>query len=312
MSIINKSDKIVIIGATGYIGSKLTQEIKLIYSNVALIDSSYFYNSFNSLKKKDIELLYDADIIYYLTFNNDLKFAEKNSKIHFKQTIVPLNKVLLILQSKDITTKFIFTSTVTLYGNSKKLIINEKNNIDPISIYDYHKSLAEKLILDAAKISFIAPIILRLSNIYGYSLNFSKSSNRGIVNYMVNQSLVNKKINLYGNGDYLRDFLYISDVIDLLIISANTNSKYNIFNLCNGNSFKLIAMANMIKEIIFVKNSNNINIDFINWPEDSLLIEKRNFICNNSLICKEFNWHPKIALFSGLKLMIEEKNLLND
>ena len=68
--------------------------------NLKLIKSSYFYNNFVDLKRKHKSIIQQSKVIYYLTFNNDLKYAQKNPKLHYKQTVIPLKCILNILKKE--------------------------------------------------------------------------------------------------------------------------------------------------------------------------------------------------------------------
>ncbi len=299
----NKNKYITIIGHSGYIGSALKERLKN-NKKLKLIKSDYFYNNFVDLKTKHKTIIKQSNVIYYLTFNNDLKFAQKNSKLHYQQTVIPLECTLNILKYKKEITNIIFTSTVTVYGNTKQLLINEKYKPNPMSVYDKHKLYCENLLLRYSRFFNIKTNILRLSNVYGKSTGNSKSKNRGIINQIIRSSIKGNNLTIYGDGNYLRDFIHIKDVIDLLIKFKNTTANNLIYNVCYGKSYKLINVFKIIKKIIKKQKKININFDLAGWPKNSMLIEKRNFKASIKKIKYDLKWSPKISLNKGLEDII--------
>lgn len=299
----NKNKYITIIGYSGYIGSALKERLKN-NKNLKLIKSSYFYNNFVDLKRKHKSIIQQSKVIYYLTFNNDLKYAQKNPKLHYKQTVIPLKCILNILKKNTKLTNIIFTSTVTVYGNTKKLLIDENYKPNPMSVYDKHKLYCENLLLYYSKLLNIKTNILRLSNVYGKSIGNSKSKNRGIVNQIIKSSIKGENLTIYGNGNYLRDFIHIKDVIDLLIKFKNGNANNLIYNVCYGKSYKLIDLFKIITKIIKKQKKINIQLNLIRWPKNTMLIEKRSFKASIKKIKYDLKWSPKISLNRGIKDII--------
>jgi UDP-glucose 4-epimerase len=301
----NKNKYITIIGYSGYIGSLLRKKLSN-EKNLKLIKSDYFYNNFIDLKKSHKKIIYNSKLIYFLTFNNDLKFAEKNPVLHYEHTVTPLKCLINVLESKQEITNIIYTSTVTVYGNTQSSQINENYPPKPLSVYDKHKLVCEKLLLDHSKFSKIRTNIFRLSNVYGESSGKSKSKNRGIVNNIIKSAIKGNKLTLYGDGNYLRDFIHIKDVIDLLIKLKKSNANNLIYNLCNGKSYTLIYLFKTIIKNIKKQKKIQTNLNMIKWPKNSMLIEKRSFKTSIKKIKKDFKWSPKISLKEGITNMISE------
>jgi len=234
-----------------------------------------------------------------------LLFAQKNRKLHFEQTIVPLKTLLKLLEHKKEVTNIIFTSTVTVYGNTKNKKINENYKPNPISIYDKHKIYCENLLLSFSKRSNIKTTIFRLSNVYGYSLIKSKSKNRGFINNITKSACAGNDMIVYGSGNYLRDFIHIKDVVDLLFIAKLKQANNKIYNLSYGKSYSLLYLLKFIKKLVNLKKNINIKILNQKWPKNTMLIEKRNFKTSINKIKKDFFWSPNINLKNGLEEMVD-------
>ena len=144
--------------------------------------------------------------------------------------------------------------------------------------------------------------IVRLSNVYGPSNVPVSSNDRGIINKVCMNALKSKNIDVFGGGKYIRDYIYISDVIDALIkIAFSKNLKRNIYNICSGVGTTLFEVFNLI--ILKAKKNIRSNSSLINkeWPKNIESIEKRNFIGDNKNLKNDLKWSPKINLENGIE-----------
>ena len=142
-----------------------------------------------------------------MAYNNDLYNLEKNRNyiskinkfcIHFNEYII----------KKKIKINFIFTSTATIYGITKKnQIVNEKFPNNPTSIYDKSKLCFENIFIDYTKKTNLNFISLRLANIYGF-YSLKKQMNRGFINKLINKSINDIKIDIFGRGTNQRSYVY--------------------------------------------------------------------------------------------------------
>jgi len=164
----------------------------------------------------------------------------------------------------------------------------------------------------AAKKGFIEGACLRLSNVYGYSPAIQSSNDRGILNRAILRVLEGKNLQIYGEGNYVRDFIYISDVIEAFLISAVVKlDGCQIFNIGSGegrtlkNAFEVIiekAKSN------FSKKNHLISVD---WPKNSDPIEKRNFVANTDKFSGLSGWKAKTKFHEGVELTLRNFDCLN-
>ena len=115
-----------------------------------------------------------------------------------------------------------------------------------------------------------------------------------------------KKITIFGSGNFYRNFLYIDDLIYALILSVKYSSNlslYNKINLCSETTIKFADLINLIKIDLKKNHGLNIEIDF-NPITDEL--NNRNFICKPELFKKITNWEEKFNLQFGLSNLINK------
>ena len=302
----------LIIGHTGFIGQKLLEKIKKEKKQLFLISRKTSKKKFKNEFEYDVfnnygwfKYLKNNMTIFFLAYNNDLYNLEKNknyiSKI--KKFCIHFNEYII---KKKIKINFIFTSTATIYGITKKnQIVNEKFPNNPTSIYDKSKLCFENIFIDYTKKTNLNFISLRLANIYGF-YSFKKQMNRGFINKLINKSINDNKIDIFGGGTNQRSYVYIDDLINALLITAKKIEKLksNIFLICDNKSYSFNQILNIISKNLKKK----IKVRKINYPKFIHKIDKRSFKGRNNLFKKNTGWFPKIKFNLGIKRIIN-KNL---
>ncbi len=300
---INKN--LLILGHSGFIGQNFLRSLK-ISKNIYLIsrkkinyDKEYQYDIFSNFKW--FNLIKNNSTIIFLAFDNNLYKLEKD-KSYLKRVNNFCEAFKKFIDKKKIKVSIIFTSTVTIYGLTKKnKIIDEDFKDNPSSNYDKSKNLIEKNFIKYSKSKLIKFVSLRLSNIYGYYGN-SSQTNRGFLNKLILQIYKNKKIFIYGSGNNLRSYVYIDDLIRAIKITIKKINKLNgkVFIICGNRSHSFMDL------IKIVSNSLGRNVLYAKkrYPKNINIIEKRSFVGNNKLFKKYTNWQPKVNLVSGINKIV--------
>ena len=194
-----------------------------------------------------------------------------------------INATKLILEQFP-AVKTIYISTISVYKNIS--IIKEKSKEQPSSYYAKTKLQAEHLFKDSQN-----SYIVRLSSLYGPNMK----ENTIIPNY-VNMALQKNKIEVWGKGKRLQNYIYIKDVLDLLTRLITFNDAIDFPLLAVGD--KSISNLELAKTI---SAQTQANIIFIN--EDS----SDSYVFDNTLTQKTLNWTPKFSIEKGLMQYISWK-----
>ena len=214
-----------ITGASGYIGSALIQELekyslKIIrISRKELVPKDGVEDWVLDLNKKSswIRIVNKSDIIFHLSGNTSIFHAEKDPKKGLISTLLPV--IQLINASKKLSRipRVVFSSTATVYGLTEVLPVSETRQPNPITTYDLHKFFAEQQLLVASSSNIIGAISLRLANVYGPRSTESLAQDRGILSKITRMRFELKNLQIYGNGEYLRDYIFIDDVVNAFL-----------------------------------------------------------------------------------------------
>lgn len=314
------NDKTILItGGAGYIASNLVNLIKDCSCTIKRLDrpEANFPEIRGRAKIEDIKkdmredsvwenILKGVDIIFHFAGQTSAYSANNDPEGDLDLNLVPLIKLLEACRKGNLKPSILFTSTATISGVTKKVPVNELFPDDPVTIYDLHKLMAENYLKYYIKQGFLKGIIFRLANVYGPGPKNS-SSDRGILNLMVRKALNSERLTIYGDGNYLRDYIYIHDVINAFIKGYANIDKCNGKHFIIGSSkgFLIADMVNLAAERVKIKTGISVQVDHIVLPNDLSAIEFRNFVADISSFKKATGWSPKVYLKDGIDLTID-------
>ncbi len=297
---------ILVLGADGFIGSNLIK--KLLKKNKYKIRA---FDLFKDGKTKNLKNIENKIEIFSGNFlnRNDLRNALKDVDyvFHFISLTTPGSsmedpfidvdtniKGTLGLFEECVnagTKKIIFSSSGgAIYGNSNSEFQSEEDNTNPISPYAISKLVIEKYLEYYRLNKGLDYLVLRYANPYGPGQNVV--GGQGIIPIFLNLIKQNKCIHIFGDGENIRDYIYIDDMIDMTIQIFSKNTKYTIYNIGSG---KGESINNVIKTIQTVVGKN---ISTVKQPER--LIDVRRIVLDVSRVYEEINFIPKITLSRGI------------
>jgi len=305
---------VVITGARGYIGSRLAEKLACEGYTLRLVSrssnptSAAYAGAAREYHAADLgdprswsKLLRDCDVVVHLSSRTDLRAAEANPAEDKNINVRPLRALVEAAGAADKVPTIIFASAVTIAGANPQIPVDETVPDYPCSIYDRHKLIGETILRDASARGIIRACSLRLSNVYGYG-GASINANRGVLNTMLKRALSGKPLTLYGNGDYLRDFIHIEDVVDAFrcAIAAPRLCDGRHYVIASGCGHTLAQAYEIIGEIAFAQMGRRVEIIRVAEPLDLHPIEKRNFIGDSRAFQKHTDWQPLFDLRAGI------------
>jgi UDP-glucose 4-epimerase len=301
-----ENKKILITGASGFIGSYLSE---LCYNNGAKlfgidINKPHNYNvwqDFNDsgLNEESLTLLmmhHDFDFIYHLAGSASVPLSFKAPYQDFDSLLPPTLALLNCIKKYCPRAKLITFSSAAVYGNPEFLPINENSIKNPISPYGIHKALNENLIDYYSMFYEIDCSIIRIFSAFGEGLR-----KQLFWDVMKKYEQDNTKINLFGTGFETRDFIHVKDVVRAAVHISNlkNNNFYNVYNVASGMETSILnavsflfSSQNSKPKIIF--EGQNIKGNPVNWRADISKLQKTGFKINYPIdieLKKYFNWY---------------------
>jgi UDP-glucose 4-epimerase len=308
-----KGKNVLITGGLGFIGSSLAIRLVPLGANVTLLDAmipDYGGNLFNiDPVKDDVTINYsnitDATTMDYLVRDKDFIFHCAGQVCHIMSLSNPfpdieynIKGVAVLMQAckkHNPSVKVVKTGTRGQYGPSAKLPVNEEAPTNPRGIYEISNLAAEKIMKIYNDVHGVRTVLLRLTNIYG-ARSQMKHSRFGVVNWFIRQALDNQMIKVFGDGQILRDFLYIDDCVNATLASALCEEAEG--EILNVGTDKAVCFLDLVKTIIEVTGSGR--WEFSEFTAERKAQEPGDFYSDITKIRNMVGWDPKISLEEGI------------
>jgi UDP-glucose 4-epimerase len=194
----------------------------------------------------------------------------------------------------------VFSSSRLVYGETGKTPVSEDCPVNPQSIYAAHKLCVENYLQIYARLGFITQTICRISNVYGFDEGHNGQSYR-VVNAFIRAGLAGQPITLFGDGQQLRDFIYVSDLVDTLItVGVCPEAKNQTFNIGSGVVNSMYEAADLIQKLTGAQP-----IKFAPWPQEYQLVESGDYVADISKARSLLKVSNRFDLAAGLAEAVE-------
>jgi len=238
-------------------------------------------NSLNEINKLDDV---DFDKIIFLIGSSNHHEINLNTNMGIDLNVYPLNQALSYFAERKIK-KFMCFTTILLYDQKKIILpVDETQEINPyINKYVFSKYLSEQIVQYFS--NSIPSIIVRLSNIYGYT----KLRRPDLVPTIMQDVFTKEEVKIW-NDEPKRDFIFTEDAADAILKLIESNYQ-GVINLGSGKMSSIKDMCNIISDLSKKKITS----------ENKKVSGPMEFVTDISKIKKIIDWEPKHDIRSGLK-----------
>ncbi len=299
--------KILVIGGAGYIGSALLPKLLDAGYQVRLLDLFLFGKEpiakvlghpnleivqadFRHVDKL-VEVMRGVDQVIHLGAIVGDPACSLDQELTVEVNLMATRVIAEVAKGSGIR-RFCFASTCSVYGASDGLL-EERSEVNPISLYAQSKLASEKILLHLADESF-SPVILRFGTVYGLS---GRTRFDLVVNLLTAKAVVDKKITLFG-GDQWRPFLHVDDAALALLkaVEAPTDLVHGeIFNVGSfEQNYRLGDAAKIIQSVIP-------DAEIVDMGADT---DFRNYRVDFSKISKMLGFAPHWTLEAGIRQVL--------
>lgn len=310
----NTRRTVAITGASGYLGTALVSRLielpleilRVSRQELGLISGVRTLRADVRTFECWLEIVEKSDVIFHLAGNTSVYNAAVNPSGSLSSTLLPVTHLVRAAQKLGRKPRVVFASTATVYGLTAHLPVAETIEPKPITVYDLHKLFAEQQLEMATQHGVVNGISLRLANVYGPSLSVSSADDRGVLNRVTKMAMQGKDLVLYGDGNYLRDYVYIDDVISAFIVSGFRDGiSGRVFNVATGESVSVRDAFHLVVQRVKSVTGKSVQIESAPWPEGASPIELRNYTSNINSSVDDLGWKPKISLEAGIDRMVD-------
>lgn len=307
---------ILVTGGAGFIGSNLLHHLVKSYDEkVICIDkltyASNSHNIPNSVKfyATDIADKHNCEFIFKKHRPNTIFHLAAETHVDnsildcspFIHTNINGTVNLLNLSLKYNVEKFIHISTDEIYGSIEDGYFTEDSNYSPRNPYSASKAASDHFVMAYNNTYGLPTIITNCSNNYGPMQHSEK-----FIPTIINNFLSCHKVPVYGDGNQVRDWLYVQDHCEALCqvwLKGKIGQKYNIGGECEIKNIDLVHM---------IMDHMNIKEDMIEYIKDRPGHDRR-YSTDISKIKYELKWSPRFSIEQGLRKTVEwyERNYNN-
>ena len=301
--------KALVTGGAGFIGSHLAEKLYQNNIEVLVVDNlltgkkenllsldleNTIYGDVGSEETLKIIKNFNPDVCFHLAAQSSVVISVEDPLLDFEHNLlqpVQLIKTLLETDCKQ----FIFTSSGgTIFGEPEVIPTSEDDYAgEPASPYGLAKKKLNELIEVMLQNETMSYSILNLSNVYGPRQD--PHGEAGVMSIFTGKLMNNETPTIYGDGKQTRDYVYVLDVVDALIKSAETDD--NLFlNIGTG----VETSVNELVSILSQKISWNGEPEYAPKREGELLRS----VLNNERAKSHIGWEPKYTLDTGLDELI--------
>jgi UDP-glucose 4-epimerase len=295
------NQKILVTGGNGYLGKFLVKalqnegaEVFVVDKNIEASEHHFALDITDRNRVNTVVQQIQPDIVFHLAA---LLHRERNFD-HFDllDQVNHQGTFNLLMALKDLPYKnFIFTGTSEIYGDNKAPF-TETQLPDPVSPYSLTKVYSENLIRTFSKLYQKNYTIVRLFNFYGENMP-KQFFIPQLIHALQNQDHFDMTL-----GEQNRDFLYVKDVVNGLILAAkNTEYKQQTYNLCSGKAVSLRQLVETIKTQL--DSHCVINFGALPYRKN----EVWNMLGDNTKIKKQLGFAVKYSLEEGIKELGERE-----
>ncbi len=307
--------RVLIIGGLGFIGSNIAQKAVELGATVTIFDACldpYGWNfanikeirdkiTFIKADTRDKEAVEQAvknqDIIYDCAAQISHLISVKEPHLDIDITLKGGMNVLEAVRQHNKDAILIYAGTRGAIGKMQIKPITEEHPTDPMDINGINKLAVEKYYLLYHRMYNMKTCVVRINNTYGERADM-RHGDYGIVNWFLRKAMLNEQISINGEGHQTRDYNYIQDVVDAMLLCAqNQQAIGQLFFLGSNQETRFIDMCNTILEV----TNSSMSIHKNPWDPARKAIAIGDFVVNPAKIHKMLGWWPKTSLKEGLQ-----------
>lgn len=300
--------KITVLGANGFIGKNLVKSLAASNDDTIVAfdrfssyqhEASHPFNQYGNVSilpgdffsKTDVSNAVEgSDYVFHLISTTNPAIANDDPFMDVETNIKPSVELFQACTEHNVKKLVFLSSGGTVYGDVDSDSIGETTLAEPRSPYGISKLTIEHYLRYFKYVNGLDYVVYRVANPYGTGQNIH--GKQGVIPIFMNHIIEDQPITIYGDGEMVRDYIYINDLIDMIVGSYTKNNGHNEYNLGSG-------QGKSVNEIVAaLEKCTGKAIQTNTAPIPSTFIDRS--VLNISRFTSEFGITPHTSLESGI------------
>ena len=308
--------RVLVAGGLGFIGSSLTRRLLDLGSEVLAVDAllpGQGGNRFNlegasgrltieiaDLRSADAaKLVAGRDFLFNLAGQQSHQGSMADPEADLALNCGVALRLLEACRKSAPGIATVFTSTRQVYGKPQRLPVDETHPVAPVDLNGVHKLAAESYHTLYGRIYGLRSSVLRLTNVYGPRMRI-KDANQTFVGVWLRAVLEGRPFEVW-EGQQLRDFTYVDDAVEaLLLAAASTSAPGPVFNLGGSPPVSLNELAKLL-----VAANGGGEFAVKSFPSERKRIDIGDYHADDTRFREATGWRPRVFLPEGLKRSLD-------
>jgi len=292
----------LVTGGYGFIGNQIAELISPEYAEVRILDN--LSNAARVVRLPNVRLIKtdirdtgatneafnDVDVVFHTAAQVDVVASTRAPFVDMDNNVKGTLSVCEAARRNDVS-KLVYSSSAAVYGTADSFPIDEAQPIRPLSPYAVSKYCGELYMAAYYNLYGLSTLSLRYFNVYG-PYQRPENAYSGVISAFFYNATRNAPLQIHGDGNQTRDFVYVTDVANANLLAASSDAVNLVVNIGSGRETSINELAMMIKKIALSDSSIEHDAPRIGDGRRSLAD-----IRNAKRI---INYEPKIRIDGGL------------
>jgi UDP-glucose 4-epimerase len=283
----NRSERFLVTGAAGFIGSHLTDRLLTLGFRVTGLDNlstGRRSNLAHALKNPNFQFvegdllnieavsraLGNYALVFHLAANAEVRAGEENPRTHFEQNLLATFNLLEAIRKRKLPTRFVFASTSTIYGEPSLIPTPESYGpLLPISMYGATKLGCEALATSYTQLLPFQVVVFRFANVVG------PRAGHGVVYDFISKLERNpQELEVLGDGTQTKSYFYIDDCIDAFLLAVEDRFwqiPVEVYNIGSEDQTNVLRIGHLVAEAMGLGKVHIRTLEGVDgraWPGD--------------------------------------------
>ena len=306
--------RVLVTGGAGFIGSNLAIRLVGLGAEVTILDSLIPEHGGDLRNLEPVAdrvrvnvsdlrdraslrvLVQDQDYVFHLAGQVSHGDSMREPLLDLEVNCIATMNLLEACRVVNRNARIVYTSTRQVYGIPRAVPVREDHPTLPIDVNGINKLAAEYYHVLYDRTYGVRSAVLRLTNSYGPRQALRSDDRQGFIGVLLRRALLGETLKIFGDGSQLRDFSYVDDVVEALLLAAQTEACYGRpLNLGSETHHSLLEFVESLRAVCPLR------YEVVPFPADNKIIDIGDYYGDWSAFSAATGWKPQVGLAEGLR-----------